>query len=66
MKHVRVVYAIWLREIKAFLRDGRMIGTVGQPLLYLLILGQGIASSMRITRALASTTCGSYSRASWG
>ncbi len=51
MKDVRVVYTIWLRELKAFLRDGRMIGTIGQPLIYLLILGQGIAGAMTITRA---------------
>ena len=51
MKDVRVVYTIWLRELKAFLRDGRMIGMIGQPLIYLLILGQGIAGAMTITRA---------------
>jgi ABC-2 type transport system permease protein len=51
VKDVSVVYTIWLRELKAFFRDGRMIGTIGQPLLYLLILGQGIASGMRINRA---------------
>jgi ABC-2 type transport system permease protein len=51
VKDVRVVYTIWLRELKAFLRDGRMIGTIGQPLIYLLILGQGIAGAMTITRA---------------
>jgi ABC-2 type transport system permease protein len=48
---VRVVYTIWLRELKVFLRDGRIIGTIGQPLLYLLILGQGIANGMTINRA---------------
>jgi len=45
------VYTIWLRELKVFLRDGRIIGTIGQPLLYLLILGQGIANGMTINRA---------------
>ncbi len=48
---MRVVYTIWLRELKVFLRNGRIIGIIGQPLLYLLILGQGIASGMTINRA---------------
>ena len=51
VRDLRVIYTIWLRELKAFLRDGRMIGTIGQPLLYLLILGQGIASGLTINRA---------------
>jgi len=49
---LRVIYTIWLREFKAFLRErGRIIGMIGQPLLYLLILGQGIASGLTINRA---------------
>jgi ABC-2 type transport system permease protein len=49
---LRVIYTIWLREFKAFLRErGRIIGMVGQPLLYLLILGQGIASGLTINQA---------------
>lgn len=51
VRDLRVVYTIWLRELKAFRRDGRMLGTVGQPLIYLLVLGQGIASAMTINRA---------------
>ena len=51
MQDLRVIYTIWLRELKAFRRDGRILGMVGQPLLYLLILGQGIASGMTINRA---------------
>jgi ABC-2 type transport system permease protein len=51
VQDLRVIYTIWLREFKAFLRDGRMIGMIGQPLLYLLILGQGIASGLTINRA---------------
>ncbi len=51
MKDVRVVYTIWLRELKVFLRDGRIVSTIGQPLLYLLILGQGIANGMTINQA---------------
>jgi ABC-2 type transport system permease protein len=29
---LRVIYTIWLREFKAFLRErGRIIGMIGQP-----------------------------------
>jgi ABC-2 type transport system permease protein len=49
---LRVVYTIWLREFKAFLRErGRIIAMIGQPLLYLLVLGQGIASGLTINQA---------------
>ena len=48
---LHVIYTIWLREFKAFLRDGPVLGMIGQPLLYLLILGQGIANGMTINRA---------------
>jgi ABC-2 type transport system permease protein len=52
MQALRVIYTIWLREYKAFLRErGRIIGMIGQPLLYLLILGQGIASGLTINGA---------------
>src|SRR5919201_4965184 len=47
-----VIYTIWLREIKAFLRErSRIVGSIGQPLLYLLIVGQGIASGMSFKQA---------------
>jgi ABC-2 type transport system permease protein len=49
---LRVVYTIWLREFKAFMREkSRIIGMIGQPLLYLLIVGQGIASGLSLNRA---------------
>jgi ABC-2 type transport system permease protein len=49
---LRVIYTIWLREFKAFLRErGRIVSMIGQPLLYLLILGQGIASGLTLNRA---------------
>src|SRR3984885_14087537 len=36
------VYILWLRQIKRFLRSrARMIGSLGQPLLFLLALGFG-------------------------
>jgi ABC-2 type transport system permease protein len=48
---LRVIYTIWLREFKAFIRErGRIIGMIGQPLLYLLIVGQGIASGLTLNR----------------
>jgi ABC-2 type transport system permease protein len=46
------IYAIWLRETIAFWRErGRIVGMVGQPLLYLLILGNGITAGMRLNSA---------------
>ncbi|SRR5579885_711172 len=52
MEALRVVYAIWLREVKLFLREPtRLIGMVSQPLLYLLIVGQGIASGLTLNEA---------------
>ncbi|MBU6428771.1 MAG: ABC transporter permease [Cyanobacteria bacterium REEB65] len=48
------IYAIWLREFKSFLRErSRIVGMIGQPLLYLLIVGQGIAASMTLNRTPA-------------
>jgi ABC-2 type transport system permease protein len=42
---VRVIYILWLRQIKRFLRSkSRLIGTIGQPLLFLLALGYGLGS----------------------
>ena len=38
-----VVYILWLREIKKYLRSRpQMIATLGQPLMYLLVLGFGL------------------------
>jgi ABC-2 type transport system permease protein len=47
-----VVYTIWLRECKAFIRErSRIIAMVAQPLMYLLIVGQGIASGLHLKGA---------------
>lgn len=36
---------MWLREVKKYLRSrSRMIGALGQPLFYLLALGDGLGS----------------------
>jgi ABC-2 type transport system permease protein len=52
VRPLRAIYTIWLREFKAFIREkGRIIGMIGQPLLYLLIVGQGIASGLSLNRA---------------
>ncbi len=51
MQALRVIYTIWLREFRAFLREKtRIIAMIGQPLLYLLIVGQGIASGLRLNQ----------------
>jgi len=39
------IYILWLRQLKRFFRaKSRMIGAVGQPLLFLLALGYGLGS----------------------
>ena len=40
------VYTVWLRDIKRYFRDKpRIIGSFAQPILFLFVLGTGIASS---------------------
>ena len=42
---MRVLYILWLRQIKRYFRSkSRSIGAVGQPLLFLLALGYGLGS----------------------
>jgi ABC-2 type transport system permease protein len=39
------IYVMWLRELKRYFRSkSRMIGSLGQPLLFLLALGYGLGS----------------------
>jgi ABC-2 type transport system permease protein len=39
------VYVMWLRELKRFIRSkSRIVGSLGQPLLFLLALGYGLGS----------------------
>src|SRR5262249_44447974 len=46
---LKTVYTIWLRETKTFMREKiRVIGMIGQPLLYLAVLGQGINSGVTL------------------
>lgn len=52
MQALKVIYVIWLREFKTFLREkARIVGMMGQPLLYLLIVGKGISSGMSLNGA---------------
>jgi len=42
---MRVIYILWLRQLKRFFRArSRMVGAIGQPLLFLLALGYGLGS----------------------
>jgi ABC-2 type transport system permease protein len=42
---MKKIYILWLRQIKRYLRSKpRMIGSLGQPLLFLLALGYGFGS----------------------
>ena len=42
---MRVVYILWLRQVKRYVRSkSRIVGAVGQPLLFLLALGYGLGS----------------------
>ena len=42
---MRVIYILWLRQIKRFFRArSRIIGAIGQPLLFLIALGYGIGA----------------------
>jgi ABC-2 type transport system permease protein len=42
---MEVLYALWLRQIRRYIRSGsRILGTLGQPILFLLALGYGIGA----------------------
>ena len=44
-----IVYTIWLRNIKRYMRSkSRMIGSLGQPIFFLLVLGYGLNSVVKI------------------
>lgn len=43
-----VVYILWLREVKKYLRSRpQVVASLGQPLMYLLVLGFGLGSVFR-------------------
>src|SRR3984957_21047440 len=40
-----VVYILWLRQMKRYIRSrSRVLGAIGQPILFLLALGYGLGS----------------------
>ena len=40
---MRVVYALWMREVRKYFRSpAQMIGTLGSPVMYLGVLGFGL------------------------
>ena len=42
---MRVIYILWLRQLKKYFRSrSRIVGAIGQPLLFLLALGYGLGS----------------------
>ena len=44
-----VVYTLWLREMLKFLRNkGRVVGTMGMPLFFLLFIGTGLSSAFAL------------------
>jgi ABC-2 type transport system permease protein len=52
MRSLRGIYVIWLREVIRFLREpSRIVGMIAQPLLYLLLVGNGIAHGFHLTAA---------------
>lgn len=41
------IYSIWRRDVIRFLRDrSRLVGSLGQPLLFLVVFGSGLSSAM--------------------
>lgn len=49
MGELNGLYALWYREIKVFLRErSRVIGSLVQPLMWLVIFGTGLGSSVAI------------------
>src|SRR5262252_3221589 len=45
---MKVIYILWLRQLKRFVRSrSRVIASFGQPLLYLLAMGYGLGPVFR-------------------
>lgn len=54
MSRFRATYIIWLRDLKRHFRDrARIISSLGGPVLFIFVLGQGLGSSMRFAGAAA-------------
>ncbi|MDA8334702.1 MAG: ABC transporter permease [Peptococcaceae bacterium] len=57
MRNAKAIYTIWLRDLIRFSRErSRIVGLLGQPLLYLLIVGNGFASSFHLPYAPPGTS----------
>lgn len=49
MSDLIAIYTIWLRNIKRYLRSkSRILGSLGQPLLFLVVMGFGLSSILTI------------------
>ncbi|HEY4963740.1 MAG TPA: ABC transporter permease [Candidatus Saccharimonadales bacterium] len=45
---MKVIYFLWLRQLKRYIRSkSRIVGSVGQPLLFLLALGFGLGAAFK-------------------
>lgn len=52
MAALRAIYTIWLRDLLRFAREkSRIISMLGQPLLYLLIVGNGLSATFQLSAA---------------
>ena len=48
MASLRAIYIIWYRDILRYWRDrGRLIASLAQPLLFLVVFGSGLSSSLK-------------------
>ncbi|MDA8334859.1 MAG: ABC transporter permease [Peptococcaceae bacterium] len=57
MRNAKAIYTIRLRNLIRFFRErNRIVGILGQPLLYLLIVGNGFAGSFRLPYAPPGTS----------
>ena len=60
---MKTIYILWLRQIKRYFRSrSRIVGSLGQPLLFLLALGFGFGPVF--SAPARATTCSSWPRAS--
>ncbi len=49
MRILKAIYTIWLRDVIRFYRErARIAGLLGQPVMYLLIMGTGLSASFRM------------------
>jgi len=54
LKRFRAIYIIWLRDLKRHFRDrARIIGSLGSPIVFIFVLGQGLGSSFRFAGTAA-------------